>query len=233
MVANTYNWEKEAEKKWDERAAFWNKSSKEMWDTGSRSKVIPFFKKYVSEGSNVIDIGCGDGYGSFLLMQEGMKVTGADLSPEMIRLAKQHEKEGRLAFRQANIMSLPFGDGEADALLTINCLEWTADPLAALQELKRVVKKGGYLCIAVLGPTAHPRENSYGRLYGKDVICNTMMPWEFEKLALENGWELIDNQGVYKRGVTEDMIHNLSAELKQSLSFLWLFMLQKKGEDKR
>ncbi|MGP1908117.1 class I SAM-dependent methyltransferase [Metabacillus sp. JX24] len=232
-MVNTYDWEKEAEKKWDERAAFWNKSSKEMWDTGSRSTVIPFFKKYVPEGSTVIDIGCGDGYGSFLLMQEGMKVTGADLSPEMIRLAKQHEKEGRLVFEQANIMSLPFSDGQADALLTINCLEWTADPLAGLQELKRVVKKEGYLCIAVLGPTAHPRENSYERLYGKDVICNTMMPWEFERLALENGWELIDSQGVYKRGVTEDMVRKLSAELKQSLSFLWLFMLQKKGEEKR
>lgn len=43
-MVNTYDWEKEAEKKWDERAAFWNKSSKDMWDTGSRSKVIPFSK---------------------------------------------------------------------------------------------------------------------------------------------------------------------------------------------
>ncbi|WP_191561030.1 class I SAM-dependent methyltransferase [Metabacillus idriensis] len=227
-MKNTYDWEKEAEKKWDERAAFWNKGSKEMWDSGSRSSIVPFFSKYVNPEAEVIDIGCGDGYGSYLLTREGMNVTGVDLSPEMIKLAKKHEKPDKLEFIQANMLDLPFADEKADALLTINCIEWTEDPLAALNELKRVVKNDGYLCIAILGPTAHPRTNSFDRLYGKPVICNTMMPWEFEKMALENGWEQADSQGVYKRGVTEDMIGKLSPELKQSLSFLWLFMLQKK-----
>ncbi|USK32227.1 class I SAM-dependent methyltransferase [Bacillus sp. F19] len=232
-MKNTYNWEKEAEKKWDERAAFWNKGSKEMWDSGSRSSIVSFFTKYVKPEAEVIDIGCGDGYGSFLLMKEGLKVTGVDLSPEMIKLAKKHEEEGKLTFIQANMMELPFEDDKADALLTINCIEWTENPLAALNELKRVVKTDGYLCIAILGPTAHPRTNSFDRLYGKPVICNTMMPWEFEKLAIDNGWELAGSQGVYKRGVTEEMTRVLSSELKQSLSFLWLFMLQKKeGEIK-
>lgn len=227
-MKNSYEWERQAEKQWDERAAFWNQGSKEMWDSGSRSSIVPFFLKYVKAEADVIDIGCGDGYGSYLLTKAGMKVTGVDLSQEMIKLAKKHETAGKLEFIQANMLDLPFEDGKADALLTINCIEWTEDPLAALNELKRVVKKDGYLCIAILGPTAHPRSNSYDRLYGKPVIWNTMMPWEFEKLALENGWELADSQGVYKRGVTDGMISHLSLELKQSLSFLWLFMLQKK-----
>ena len=51
----------------------------------------------------------------------------------------------------------------------------------------------------MLGPTAGPRKQSFPRLYGKLVICNTMMPWEFERLALENGWEKVDELTVFKK----------------------------------
>jgi hypothetical protein len=111
--------------------------------------------------------------------------------------------------------------------MAINSIEWTERPLEALNEMRRVLKSGHLLCVGLLGPTAAPRINSYRRLYGEPVICNTMMPWEFEKLAQENGWELVDGEGVYKRGVSEKMVANLPAELKQALTFMWLFMLRK------
>ena len=111
--------------------------------------------------------------------------------------------------------------------MAINSLEWTEEPLRALNEIKRVLKKDGYACIAILGSTAKPRENSYPRLYGKDVVCNTMMPWEFEQLAKEQGFEVVDGIGVYKRGVNEKMLGQLPTELQQSLTFLWVFMLKR------
>ena len=110
--------------------------------------------------------------------------------------------------------------------MAINSLEWTEEPLRALNEIKRVLKKDGYACIAILGSTAKPRENSYPRLYGKDVVCNTMMPWEFEQLAKEQGFKVVDGIGVYKRGVNEKMLGQLPTELQQSLTFLWVFMLK-------
>ncbi|MFC0271689.1 class I SAM-dependent methyltransferase [Metabacillus herbersteinensis] len=227
-MSNLFNWQKEAEKQWDKRADFWTKSSRDMWDEGSRSTILPFFKKYVQPIGKVIDIGCGDGYGSYKLTSEGgYRVVGVDLSSEMIRLAKERESE-ELTFLQGDINQLPFENEEAAAILTINCIEWTSDPLRALEELRRIVKPAGYLCIAILGPTSHPRENSFNRLYQKDVICNTMMPWEFEQLATENGWNLVDDLAVYKRGVTEQLTVHLSKELKQSLSFMWVFMLKKR-----
>ncbi len=65
------------------------------------------------------------------------------------------------------------------------------------------------------------------RLYGENVVCNTMMPWEFEKLAKEQGFQVVDGMGVYKRGVNEKMLEQLSVELRQALTFLWVFMLKK------
>ena len=124
-------------------------------------------------------------------------------------------------------MKLPLSSESVEGVMVINALEWTEHPRLALKELYRVVKPGGYACVGILGPTAQPRTNSYQRLYGEDVICNTMMPWEFEQLAKENGWEVIDGEGVYKRNVTDKLIGQLPNELKQALTFLWLFMLKK------
>jgi hypothetical protein len=75
-----------------------------------------------------------------------------------------------------------------------------------------------------------PRTNSYRRLYGEEVICNTMMPWEFEQLANENGWEKLDELPVYKRGADAINLHNVPTDLKQALSFMWVFMLKRTFE---
>lgn len=197
-----------------------------MWKNGSRKGVIPLVQQHVKKDGTVIDIGCGDGYGTRLLAQAGYKALGVDLSTEMVEKAKElHEHVA--TFKAADVMDLPFDDDLADAVVVINVLEWTEQPLVALNEIKRVVKSGGHACVGILGPTAQPRTNSYRRLYGENVICNTMMPWEFQQLASENGWEIIDGEGVYKKGVNQETLVTLSSELKQSLSFLWLFILKK------
>jgi len=221
-----FNWHESAEKKWDNNAEFWNQNSQEMWDSGSRSTIIPFFEQYVEKEVQVLDVGCGDGYGTYKLSVTGYKAVGVDLSEVMIQKGKERGEGSKLSFIKGDLSALPFENEQFEAIMAINSLEWTEEPLQALNEIKRVLKKDGYACIAILGPTAKPRENSYPRLYGKDVVCNTMMPWEFEQLAKEQGFEVVDGTGVYKRGVNEKMLGQLPTELQQSLTFLWVFMLK-------
>ncbi|HDR7949303.1 TPA: class I SAM-dependent methyltransferase [Bacillus toyonensis] len=221
-----FNWHESAEKKWDISAEYWNQNSQEMWDSGSRSTIIPFFEQYVEKEAQVLDVGCGDGYGTYKLSRVGYKAVGVDLSEIMIQKGKERGEDSNLSFVKGDLSALPFENEQFKASMAINSLEWTENPLQALNEIKRVLKKDGYACIAILGPTAKPRENSYPRLYGKDVVCNTMMPWEFEQLAKEQGFEVVDGIGVYKRGVNEKMLGQLPTELQQSLTFLWVFMLK-------
>ncbi|MCP3031849.1 class I SAM-dependent methyltransferase [Halobacillus sp. A1] len=223
----TFNWHKEAEKQWDERAGFWNANSENMWDTGSRKTIIPFFKKHIKQGSTVADLGCGDGYGSFKLEKEGYHVTGLDISEDMIRRAKSRLEHERLQFVQGDLVHLPFEEERFDAIMAINCLEWVEVPYEGLQEMKRILKPGGKLCIGVLGPTAKPRVNSYRRVYGDEVICNTMMPWELEEMALETGWHLEGGYGVFKREVEGKDVSFLPKDLQQALTFMWVFIFEK------
>ncbi|MFQ3545098.1 class I SAM-dependent methyltransferase [Halobacillus rhizosphaerae] len=221
-----YNWHKEVEKQWNDRAEYWNENSQQMWEKGSRKTIIPFLQNYLSTSSHVADLGCGDGYGSAKLHDRGYQVTGVDISQDMIARAKGSNTKENIQYVQGDITRLPFKEDTFDGVMAINCLEWTEVPAEGLSEMKRILKPGGKLCIGVLGPTAKPRVNSYPRLYGKEVICNTMMPWELEELASENGWKLKDGHGVYKREVKEQHRTGLPDELLQSLTFMWVFLFE-------
>lgn len=225
------DWHETAKKQWNESAAFWNARSQNMWDHGSRKKLIPFVTKHADVTKAVLDIGCADGYGTFKLAQAGFQTVGIDISNEMITLARGHlSNHHHIRFEEADARKLPFDNGAFGTVMAINVLEWTENPKEVLQEWLRVLQRDGLLFIGLLGPTAAPRMNSYPRLHGEPAICNTMMPWEFSKLAQELGMDLKDELAVYKKEVKEQHRNSLPTQLKQALSFMWVFCLRKSGE---
>nr|WP_100012813.1 class I SAM-dependent methyltransferase [Lentibacillus sediminis] len=230
LLVGDFRWEREAEAAWDGRAEFWHSRSEKMWERGSRKDILPFIEKHLQKGSRVLDIGCGDGYGTLKLCAAGYQASGMDLSSEMIALAKERAGLSGVSFLQGDVSELPYEDASLDAVMAINVLEWTASPMKALGEMSRVVKEGGLIFAGILGPTAGPRANSYPRLHGEPAICNTMMPWEFGQLAGEQQLAYIDGFGVYKEGVKQQHYQELSLELQQALTFMWVFMLRKEGE---
>ncbi|WP_041966976.1 class I SAM-dependent methyltransferase [Mesobacillus selenatarsenatis] len=223
---DTFDWELESEKHWDSRADFWNSRSRGMWETGSRKDIVPFIKRFVPTGSMVCDLGCGDGTGSEKLVEAGYVVTGIDVSEEMLERARQNPRNEDCIFRKGNLSDCESPDNHFDAVMAINSIEWTNHPYESLKEMARILKPDGYACISILGPTAGPRSNSFSRLYGEEVICNTIMPWEFERLALENGWRKTGEFGVFKKAAEQLPHGSLPVELQQSLSFMWVFMFQ-------
>lgn len=199
-----------------------------MWLHGSRKTIIPFIQERLAEGAHILDAGCGDGFGSLLLAESGYHVTGMDISEKMINLAKEKRVHKNICFQKGDLTSLHLESSSMDAIMAINSVEWVEQPLQVLDEFHKVLKQNGKLFLGLLGPTAGPRGNSYARLYNQKAICNTMMPWEFEQLAQENGWELLDGMPVYKEEAKKLDTTNLPRILKQSLTFMWVFMLQKK-----
>ncbi|CAG9622021.1 class I SAM-dependent methyltransferase [Sutcliffiella rhizosphaerae] len=222
-----FNWNEETTKLWNERADFWHENSENMWNNGSRKTIIPFIEKSLSPGSTVLDAGCGDGYGSWLLAEKGYRVTGVDIAENMIITAKEKREHENIYFKQGSITCLPLKAESLDAIMAINSIEWVENPLKALVEFHRVLKADGKLFLGLLGPTAGPRSHSFSRLYQQGASCNTMMPWEFERLALENGWELLDGMPVYKEEAKKIDTTGIPRYLKQALTFMWVFMLKK------
>lgn len=231
-MSNQYNWDEKSKLTWDKYAAYWKDSSESRWLEGSRKDIIPFIEKHIPKQGKLLDIGCGPGVSTDLFRKAGYDASGTDISSEMIQIAQESFPE--INFHVDNIASFSEVDKNTyDSAVLINVIEWTEIPLHAVEELRRIIKKDGYICAAILGPTAGPRANSYRRLYGEAVIQNTMMPWEFERLAEEQQLEVIDQFYVYRKGVDAREASQLKKEMKQALSFMTVFMLRnRKGEGK-
>ncbi len=98
-------------------------------------------------GERILDIGCGPGfYVRELLDVVGPtgSIVGVDASPDMLGLARQRcEGHGNVTFRDGNATALPVDDGEFDAALCVQVMEYVPDPSGALAEMHRALRPGG------------------------------------------------------------------------------------------
>jgi ubiquinone/menaquinone biosynthesis C-methylase UbiE len=102
-------------------------------------------------GQKVLDLGCGIGGATFPIAQEtgptGL-VVGIDISSAMIEVANRRAgNRPEFEFRVADACAIPYPDGFFDAARTERLFLYLPDRLAAIHEMKRVVKTGGRLCL--------------------------------------------------------------------------------------
>ncbi|ALG10559.1 class I SAM-dependent methyltransferase [Kibdelosporangium phytohabitans] len=103
-------------------------------------------------GRQILDAGCGSGPLFAALRDRGAVVTGFDSSAKMVELARQR-LGGDAALHVADIGSpLPFPGGAFDDVIASLVLHYLEDWTAALAELRRVLKPGGRLIMAVHHP---------------------------------------------------------------------------------
>ena len=99
------------------------------------------------------DIGCGPGLLTMLIGQKfpRLKVLGLDTAQEMIKTANANAIslgfEGRIAFREGNIQSLPLPDQTLDFAMSSLSLHHWSKPERGLAEIHRVLKPGGQLLL--------------------------------------------------------------------------------------
>jgi SAM-dependent methyltransferase len=100
-------------------------------------------------GSQVLDLGCGTGELARALTASGLRVTGCDISPQMLRHAR--DRGGRVGWVRLapHWRRLPFASGAFDAVVATSVLEYVDDPAAVLRECARVLRPGGVLLYTV------------------------------------------------------------------------------------
>lgn len=110
-------------------------------DTNERLMDIVLGVSGLPEGARIADLGCGSGVFSNVLQQRGYKCTGVDLSPALIRIAKQ--KYPGIEFIEGDVEHLPFADASFDGVLLAGILHHFSDRSAFVAEVKRILKPGG------------------------------------------------------------------------------------------
>lgn len=111
------------------------------------------------EVGRVLDVGTGTGRIAELFAPAAQHVTGFDMSPEMLRIARarlQHLPTESFDLVQGDFSALPFAAGSFDTVLFHQVLHYAQAPERALAEAARVTRAGGR--VAVVDFAAHDRE---------------------------------------------------------------------------
>ncbi len=95
------------------------------------------------------DVGCGNGYWSRVLASKGCVVYGIDLSTQAVQTASLLFGSEHYYFTRAMAEHLPFRARVFDKVISVCVLEHIDDDLAALREMRRVIKDRGVLAMSV------------------------------------------------------------------------------------
>lgn len=103
----------------------------------------------VSDGSSILEVGTGSGRISIELAKYNptLKLTGIELSDDMITVANENKEQAgvsdRVNFIKGDAKKLPFEDSSFDVVVCHNMMHHLPDPLSAVREMQRVLKKDG------------------------------------------------------------------------------------------
>jgi len=110
----------------------------------------------------VLDVACGEGYGSALLARGAAHVTGVDVSEEAIAHAKAaYADRANLEFVRASCTELPLPDASVDVAVTFETIEHIAGQNLFLDELARVLEPDGVLVLSCPNKLEYSDKRNY------------------------------------------------------------------------
>jgi SAM-dependent methyltransferase len=130
-------------------------------------------------GKRVVDIACGEGYGTAALVASGAaSVVGIDISEETCQHARR--KYG-IDARVGSAEAIPLDDSSMDLVVSFETIEHLARPHAFLHECRRILAPGGTLIIST------PSKEQYAASGGASPFhCSEMTDVEFKALLEES-----------------------------------------------
>lgn len=116
-----------------------------------------------ARGKRVLDIACGEGYGSAALRQAGaVEVVGVDVSEEACKHAR--DRYG-IDARVGSADDIPLEDSSIDLVVSFETIEHLVAPDRLLRECVRVLAPGGHLIISTPNRDAFAADNRYSEFH--------------------------------------------------------------------
>jgi len=146
----------------------------------------------LDKGDHVIDLACGTGIMGRLaakIVGSSGSVVGVDLNSGMIEAAKQYSMvDGvNMEWHQGDVTALPFPDASFDVAFCQQGLQFFPDKLAALKEIRRVLKPGGPVNMTVwsdLNPYNAAVAGALTQYVSAQVAAGSTAPFEFRDLVV-------------------------------------------------
>ena len=114
------------------------------------------------QNKRVLDLACGEGYGSYLLAKTAKSVLGIDIDNNSIKHARNKYIKQNLEFRVGSITEVPIG-GESlfDVAVCFEALEHIEDHQKLLSEVKRLLTPEGVFIVSTPNKTVYTDEPQF------------------------------------------------------------------------
>lgn len=144
-------------------------------------KAYEHIKKDVV-GKKVLDVGCGDGYGSAYLAEAATGVTGIDYDESIILKATNKYKVPNLNFKYMSATELEFENNSFDVVCSFQVIEHISEEKLQkyLSEIKRVLTSNGKFYVTTLNLN-HNMKSPLNYLKNP-AHCKEFRLWEFQEL---------------------------------------------------
>ncbi|MEZ4499533.1 MAG: class I SAM-dependent methyltransferase [Thermomicrobiales bacterium] len=232
----TASWLADAARTWDERADWWDTMSAENAASTDRRRELDRWQAALAlrPGCRLLDAGCGSGHFSIAWARRGCEVTGIDLSREMLAHAAQNVSDSGVAVQLINsaLAPLPLQTAAFDAVFCRTVIHLVPEPLAVLNEFRRVLRPSGRLYASVPGARSPIYANVWRRhLSPGPRPINDMVPWELEALLDSTGWRILDQWGDWsgQNGTAQEVPGSIARQsgnvlLMQTTATTWGFV---------
>ena len=166
-----------------------------------------------AKGKNILDIACGEGYGSDYLSKTAKYVIGADCDNSAVEYAKSKYAGNNLKFIRQDACSLEFSDAQFDLVCSFQTVEHIPDAGKFLSEIRRVLNEQGMLIISTpnIKDSSPKSLEPLNKYHVKEYTCK-----EFEQL-LKGCFRAVK---IY--GLKRTFQHNFFRRLKKSGLLQWL-----------
>ena len=105
--------------------------------------------KYIKQDCLVLDLACGNGYGTNILgCKVGVKVVGGDISEETLALCKNRYSKENLEFKFIDATKIDYPVNYFNVIASFETIEHTTKYELMIKELSRVLKKDGVLLLS-------------------------------------------------------------------------------------
>lgn len=130
-----------------------NENDERLETFGVNSTSIEHLHRYaitmaLVKGKTVLDIACGEGYGTYFLAQNAANILGVDIDAPTIQKAKQKYQKPNIKFRTGSALCIPEKDNSFDVVASFETLEHVVEHGTMMREIKRVLKPDGMLIIS-------------------------------------------------------------------------------------
>jgi 2-polyprenyl-3-methyl-5-hydroxy-6-metoxy-1,4-benzoquinol methylase len=190
---------------------------------GHLTHIISYkFALDFAKNKNVLDFGCGTGYGSKILSEKALSVTGTDISNETINYAKKKYKSENLNFINIEELNKKKYHQKFDLITSFQVIEHVENEFKYIEKILQLLEPTGYFILTTPNKTnrlyqyiQQPWNKFHLKEYNESELANLLKKYfeDINMLKISGKQEFVKHE-----------LSRLNIQKKISLPFTFSFL---------